>query len=128
MIVNDKEGEKTLDQETGVYLTKTEEYPREGYVYFRLVDSETEIDFQTTRWSESRPDGTHFISYRVANPVTFKGECRRKNYRNLVVELLEEYKLWYGPWPKTTGPTVVEVSFDDSFLAPFKIWEGHHGN
>lgn len=128
MIVNDFEGKKTLDIEEGVFLRMVQEYPRDRLMRFQVVDGESWVAFDTTTRKNTHDDGTCEISYGLDNGVQLAGVPRRKNYAELIKQLLSKYQFYYGPSPGIKDPAAVVVSIGDKALASLQTWEAANGN
>ena len=127
MIVNDLENKKTIDTETGVYLTLTDYHGFERFASFGVIDGEVSINFVAREDTIKLEDGTTTIKYLIEDRPFLKGKARRTNYLELITKLLQEFKFNYGPSPLAKGLTLVELKTNDAFVTSLQKWEVQNG-
>jgi hypothetical protein len=127
MIVNDFENKKTLDTETGIYLTLTDYHGLERFASFDVIDNDVSISVVARRDTVNLDSGATTITYLIQCEPMIKGRPRRLNYLELISKLLQEFKFNYGPSPLVKGPTAVELKIDDAFVTSLQNWEVQNG-
>jgi hypothetical protein len=123
MIVNDHEAKRTIDTETGVYLTLNGGSPVESITALKISDGKTDIYIDSYRWIARIEDKLHSMDYRLDTPATFSGPARRRGYLPLICRLIEGHGYIYGIHAERFGRVVVSVEATDRFRIPFEVWE-----
>jgi hypothetical protein len=126
MIVNDFENKKTLDTQTGVYLTRSGGHIRDAIWLFDVIDGETKVSISTVRDYPRLPDGTLDITYNISDPPHFKGGPQRKGYINLISDLMAAFCDLYGDWNGTRGKMVARAKIGDTVKQAIEAWENGH--
>lgn len=126
MIVNDFENKKTLDTETGVYLTRSGGYVRDAIWLFDIIDGETKVSISTVRRQPRLPDGTVDIVYKITDGPFFKGIPRREGYVKIISDLIAAFCDMYGDWNGTRGKVVARAEIDDTVKQVIQAWENGH--
>lgn len=127
MIVNDFESKKTIDTETGVYLSCTGEHALEGYVFFQITDGPAIIKLTTITEVKKPTQDSLEIIYRIETPPDFFGQPNRAGYVELISKLLETYKVHYGPNRATKGSTICKAIISKQVVAAVQNWEVRNG-
>lgn len=131
MIVNDYENKKTLDTETGVYLTQGSGSARDSIYGFLIVDGETRIYFSTTRSLKKVSDkniieGTekkYDLKYLLDSvPLFSGGPPKRKNYQTLIETLLVTYCVGHGDGGGSTEKLKLRLYLRQNSW--FRWWRG----
>lgn len=127
MIVNDFENKKTIDTETGAFLTNVDWHGYSEIATFKYVDGETEITFET-HYSivRDRPNETT-VTYTLDNGAFFLGPPKRKGYVSKIEQTMQVYNLAYGGFNKPPQSVTCKVILAASFIAAVEKWENQNG-
>jgi hypothetical protein len=119
MIVNDRENQKTMDTETGVYLHLRESRPNESLKFFDLHIGAQVVKFSTEITTQQITDGPNIKIYNVyridhgikTNPELLVAKAH-------IERLLPIFKNYYGDNPGL--PAIYSVTFCPSIFAQFQ--------
>lgn len=105
-IINDRENNKTIDTETGVYVEKINSRPSEGYLLLRFHDGDFEFSVDCFRESELLESNKFLKTFYL---ISISQNLDLK-YKNIIEFLLIGYKEYHGMLSKV----------DASFCVDFK--------
>ena len=102
-IINDRENNKTIDTETGMYLTRVKNHSYSSYVGFELHDGSTILYIGTTRKAISQSKNKNLVVYIINLISKLDGEqgslLRRDehlNYKLIIQNFIKNYKDYHG--------------------------------
>jgi hypothetical protein len=127
MIVNDQEGKKTIDTESGVWLTNVQTESREHLYAFAIFDGTRKFSFWTIRGGGKNELGGVDISYKLFEAPYFTDAAARRGYKQIIQELLEQYGDYYGFPPGTADKMRCSVIMEPKFLVPLDAWGNGNG-
>lgn len=109
--VNEKENQKTIDCERGVYLTHLSTMPRENYHVFKLVWGEIEIYFGAYNTSRTSDDNKMDVFWEISQ---LDYDSKFRNKRQEIISLISESLETYGYLYRTDVISSVSVKFNIS--------------
>lgn len=127
MIVYDGATRRTMDTETGIYLTSTNGTSREQYWGFTVVDGDTRIAAKAEKTAARIGDRKYLVEYDVESPPVLLGRPKRSGYAALIEALIEAHSDFHGDGTGFRGEVVAQVTFSSRFLDRLASWEEIHG-
>ena len=105
-IINDKENEKTIDTETGIFFRLMREHTRERCKEFVIVDGEKKIgvscDYEVFTCGEEG-GGTSYTYVTLDVMGGFQDMDEYYYYAKMVPDFLKVYQFYYGPGSDKDG-------------------------
>ena len=123
MIVNDLEGKKTIDTETGVWLTQVQKESREYVCAFAVFDGTRKFSFWTIQLIAENELGGNDVSYKLFEAPYFTDAPARRGYQQIVQDLLEKFGYYYGYLTESDDRMRCSVIMEPKFLLPLEAWE-----
>jgi hypothetical protein len=127
MIVNDFENKKTLDTETGAYLTYIGGHGYSETASFKYVDGTTEISFDAHERVEKTSPNETIVTYTLDSPPFFNGGARRNGYVAAIKDALTVFNIAYGGYTKPPKTVACKVVLVEPFISSVEKWENQNG-
>jgi len=121
---NNSKNNRTIDTENGIYLKAAGANLREHNYFFVIVDGETIINIATERDNKvNKGEKINSVSYKVIS-VDLLGQPRRKDYRTVIKEVLNEHGDRFRYSEKRFGYMEnVDVTINPIIIKKLRAWE-----
>jgi len=123
VIVNDRDSKRTLDSDTGVYLTRAGGSLAEGIYSFAIHDGDTKLTIDPKRNLRETAPRTFVITYDLRDKPLIAGAPKRSGYTDLIRRLIEAFADYYGDWGGERGTFTTNVTIGAPFSTVIEAWE-----
>ncbi|WP_421980718.1 hypothetical protein [Roseibium sp.] len=117
MILSEPENRKTIDVETGIFLTRTESRANEGIEVFSIFDGKKDIDLIVEEEIRDAGDGKVDIVRHAKTSFYFSQYPEEiSKYSNIIKRLFAAFDYSYGKWPEEINSSEIYLEQLDKYL------------